>query len=96
VPHLEIEATAKRRLADEYDAAQERSRGRSCLPAGNRFRRRTDFRSVGSGEPLGELFFIGTILWRLAAEYFERFPKDRYQTAKSWRELQSQNISNSP
>ena len=33
---------------------------------------------------------------KLAAEYFERFPKDRYQTAKSWRELQSQNISNSP
>jgi hypothetical protein len=52
---------------------------------------------VGSRGPLGELFFIGTILWRLAAEYFERFPKDRYQTAvESWRELQSQNISNSP
>ena len=28
-----------------------------------------------------------------AAEYFERFPKDRYQTeVESWRELQSQNI----
>src|SRR5258708_22578306 len=30
---------------------------------------------------------------KLAAEYFQRFPKDRYQTAvDSWRELQSQNI----
>jgi len=30
---------------------------------------------------------------RLAAEYFQRFPKDRYQTeVESWRELQSQNI----
>ena len=30
---------------------------------------------------------------RFAAEYFERFPKDRYQTAvESWRHLQSQNI----
>jgi len=30
---------------------------------------------------------------RLAAEYFQRFPKDRYQTEiESWRELQSQNI----
>jgi hypothetical protein len=30
---------------------------------------------------------------KLAAEYFERFPKDRYQTeVESWRELQSQNI----
>ena len=30
---------------------------------------------------------------RTAAEYFERFPKDRYQTAvESWRELQSQNF----
>jgi hypothetical protein len=30
---------------------------------------------------------------RLAAEYFQRFPKDRYQTeVASWRELQSQNI----
>ena len=30
---------------------------------------------------------------RLAAEYFHRFPKDRYQTeVESWRELQSQNI----
>src|SRR5258708_11034653 len=30
---------------------------------------------------------------KLAAEYFQRFPKDRYQTAvESWRELQSQNI----
>jgi len=28
-----------------------------------------------------------------AAEYFERFPKDRYKTAvESWRHLQSQNI----
>ena len=28
-----------------------------------------------------------------AAEYFERFPKDRYQTeVESWRYLQSQNI----
>jgi hypothetical protein len=28
-----------------------------------------------------------------AAEYFQRFPKDRYQTeVESWRELQSQNI----
>jgi len=28
-----------------------------------------------------------------AKEYFERFPKDRYQTEiESWRELQSQNI----
>ena len=30
---------------------------------------------------------------KLTAEYFERFPKDRYQTElESWRELQSQNI----
>ena len=30
---------------------------------------------------------------KLAAEYFERFPKDRYRTeVQSWRELQSQNI----
>ena len=30
---------------------------------------------------------------RHAAEYFERFPKDRYQTeVESWRHLQSQNI----
>jgi hypothetical protein len=30
---------------------------------------------------------------KLAAEYFEKFPKDRYQTAvESWRHLQSQNI----
>ena len=30
---------------------------------------------------------------RLAAEYFQRFPKDRYRTeVESWRELQSQNI----
>jgi hypothetical protein len=28
-----------------------------------------------------------------AAEYFQRFPKNRYQTeVESWRELQSQNI----
>jgi hypothetical protein len=28
-----------------------------------------------------------------AAEYFRRFPKDRYRTeVESWRELQSQNI----
>ena len=30
---------------------------------------------------------------KVAAGYFERFPKDRYQTeVESWRELQSQNI----
>ena len=30
---------------------------------------------------------------KLAAEYFERFPKDRYLTeAESWRHLQSENI----
>jgi hypothetical protein len=30
---------------------------------------------------------------KLAAEYLQRFPKDRYQTeVESWRELQSQNI----
>jgi hypothetical protein len=30
---------------------------------------------------------------KLAAEYFERFPKDRYQTeVESWRNLQSGNI----
>ncbi len=30
---------------------------------------------------------------KLAAEYFERFPKDRYQTeVEIWRHLQSQNI----
>jgi hypothetical protein len=29
-----------------------------------------------------------------AAEYFERFPKDRYQTeVESWRHLQSQTLS---
>jgi hypothetical protein len=30
---------------------------------------------------------------KLAAEYFDRFPKNRYQTeVESWRHLQSQNI----
>ena len=30
---------------------------------------------------------------KLAAEYFEQFPKELYQTeVESWRELQSQNI----
>jgi hypothetical protein len=30
---------------------------------------------------------------KLAAEYFERFPRERYETVvESWRELQSQNI----
>jgi hypothetical protein len=30
---------------------------------------------------------------KLAGEYFQRFPKDRYQTeVESWRNLQSQNI----
>ena len=30
---------------------------------------------------------------KLAAEYFERFPKERYQTeVESWRHLQSDNI----
>jgi hypothetical protein len=30
---------------------------------------------------------------KLAQEYFERFPKDRYQTeVESWRNLQSSNI----
>jgi hypothetical protein len=30
---------------------------------------------------------------KLAAEYFERFPKDRYQTeVESWRHLQSANV----
>jgi hypothetical protein len=30
---------------------------------------------------------------KLAAEYFQRFPKDRYQTeVESWRNLQSANI----
>jgi hypothetical protein len=30
---------------------------------------------------------------KVAAEYFERFPKDRYQTeVESWRHLQSDNI----
>ena len=30
---------------------------------------------------------------KLAAEHFERFPKDRYQTqVESWRHLQSNNI----
>src|SRR5260370_40186529 len=30
---------------------------------------------------------------KLAAEYFQRFPKDRYQTEiENWRHLQSQNI----
>ncbi len=30
---------------------------------------------------------------KVAAEYFERFPKDRFQTeVESWRHLQSQNI----
>lgn len=30
---------------------------------------------------------------QLAAEYFQRFPKDRYQTeVESWRDLQSQNM----
>jgi hypothetical protein len=29
----------------------------------------------------------------MAAEYFQRFPKDRYQTeVESWRNLRSQNI----
>ena len=30
---------------------------------------------------------------KLAAEYFDRFPKEQYQTeVESWRHLQSQNI----
>jgi hypothetical protein len=30
---------------------------------------------------------------RLAKEYFEKYPKDRYQTeVESWRKLQSENI----
>ncbi len=30
---------------------------------------------------------------KLAAEYFQHFPKERYQTeVESWRDLQSQNI----
>ena len=30
---------------------------------------------------------------KLAAEYFERYPKDRYQTeVESWRHLQSDNV----
>jgi hypothetical protein len=30
---------------------------------------------------------------KLAREYFERFPKDRYETeVESWRQIQSQNI----
>jgi hypothetical protein len=34
-----------------------------------------------------------TFARRLAAEYFERLSKERYQTeVESWRELQSQNI----
>ena len=41
----------------------------------------------------------GTCRWeraaakKLTAEYFQRFPKERYQTeVESWRRLQSQNI----
>jgi hypothetical protein len=31
--------------------------------------------------------------WQLAREYFERYPKDRYETVvESWREIQSYNI----
>ena len=29
---------------------------------------------------------------KLAAEYFQRFPKERYREVESWRHLQSQNI----
>jgi hypothetical protein len=36
---------------------------------------------------------LRTAAKKLAAEYFERFPKDRYQTEiESWRHLQSDNI----
>jgi hypothetical protein len=36
---------------------------------------------------------VRTAAKKLAAEYFERFPKVRYQTeVESWRHLQSQNI----
>jgi hypothetical protein len=35
---------------------------------------------------------LRTAARQLAAEYFERFPKDRYQTEiESWRHLQSDN-----
>lgn len=34
-----------------------------------------------------------TAVRKLAEEYFERFPKDRYQTeVESWRHLQSANV----
>ena len=36
---------------------------------------------------------LRTAARQLGAEYFERFPKDRYQTeVESWRHLQSDNI----
>jgi hypothetical protein len=36
---------------------------------------------------------LRTAARQLAVEYFERFPKDRYQTeVESWRHLQSDNI----
>jgi hypothetical protein len=36
---------------------------------------------------------VQTAARKFAKEYFERYPKDRYQTeVESWRELQSSNI----
>jgi hypothetical protein len=36
---------------------------------------------------------LRTAARQLAAEYFERYPKDRYQTeVESWRHLQSDNV----
>ena len=40
-----------------------------------------------------EKFTRQRITAKVAAEYFERFPKERYQTeVESWRHLQSDNI----
>jgi hypothetical protein len=42
---------------------------------------------------LGRICRERTAARKLAAEYFERFPKDRYRTeVESWREPRSQNI----
>jgi len=58
-------------------------------------------RDAGAGKPCHETPFVREKFTRertaarrrLAAEYFERFPKERYQTeVESWCELQSQNI----
>jgi hypothetical protein len=59
-----------------------------CSPAGPRF-------DVRMRDPFIRVKFTKeqSFARQLAKEYFERYPKDRYQTeVESWREIQSRNI----